>query len=63
MVYTVKLNTETLYSGTDLTYAKWRFQLSSQFNKNFTLTLRDNKQLLMMHGSDGLVMNKLDGGN
>jgi len=59
--YIVKRNTETLYNGTDLTHAKWRFQLSSQLNKNHTLTLRSDKQLLMMHSRNGLVLNKLSG--
>lgn len=59
-IYTVKRNTETLYNGTDLTHAKWRFQLSAQFNKNYTLTLRDGKQLIMMHSRQGLVLDKLN---
>lgn len=59
-IYTVKRNTETLYNGTDLTDAKWRFQLSAQFNKNYTLTLRDGKQLIMMHSREGLVLDKLN---
>jgi len=59
MTYTVKRNTETLYNGTDLVHAKWRFQLSSQMNSNHTLTLRSGKQLLMMHAGrsrGGLVL-------
>ena len=61
MTYTVKRNTETLYNGTDLVHAKWRFQLSSQLNKNHTLTLRSGNELLMMHsGSRGLVLDKLN---
>tara|TARA_Y100000310_G_scaffold44706_1_gene41741 strand:- start:275 stop:472 length:198 start_codon:yes stop_codon:yes gene_type:complete len=59
-LYTVKRNTETLYKGTDLVHAKWRFQLSSQLNKNHTLTLRADKQLLMMHSRQGLVLDKLN---
>lgn len=59
MTYTVKRNTEVLYNGTDLAKAKWRFQLSSQFNANHTLTLRSSNELLMMHSSRGLVVNKL----
>ena len=57
--YIVKRNTETLYNGTDLVHAKWRFQLSSQLNKNHTLTLRSGNKLLMMHSRNGLVLNKL----
>ena len=59
MTYTVKRNTETLYNGTDLVHAKWRFQLSSQMNKTATLTLRTGNKLLMMHSRNGLVLNKL----
>ena len=59
-LYTVKRNTETLFTGTDLAQAKWCFQLSSQFNKNHTLTLRADKQLLMMHSRQGLVLDKLN---
>jgi hypothetical protein len=59
MTYTVKRNTETLYNGTDLVHAKWRFQLSSQMNKNHTLTLRSGNKLLMMHSRNGLVLNEL----
>ena len=62
MTYTVKRNTETLYNGTDLVHAKWRFQLSSQMNQNATLTLSSGNQLLMMHSGrsrGGLVLNKL----
>jgi len=58
--YIVKRNTETLYNGTDLTHAKWRFQLSSQLNKNHTLTLRADKELLMMHSRRGLTLDKLN---
>ena len=73
--YIVKRNTETLYNGTDLTHAKWRFQLSSQLNKNHTLTLRSftptpqksglvgsMTELLMMHNGlrGGLVLDKLN---
>ena len=57
--YIVKRNTETLYNGTDLVHAKWRFQLSSQMNKTATLTLRSGNKLLMMHSRNGLVLNKL----
>jgi hypothetical protein len=59
MTYTVKRNTETLYNGTDLVHAKWRFQLSSQMNQNATLTLRSGNKLLMMHSRRGLVLNEL----
>ena len=62
MTYTVKRNTETLYNGTDLVHAKWRFQLSSQMNSNHTLTLYAGKQLLMQHSGrsrGALVLNKL----
>ncbi len=59
-IYTVKRNTDTLYNGTDLTHAKWRFQLTAQLNKNHTLTLRDGKQLIMMHSRQGLVLDKLN---
>ena len=62
MTYTVKRNTETLYNGTDLVHAKWRFQLSSQMNQNATLTLSTGNKLLMMHSGrsrGGLVLNKL----
>ena len=57
--YIVKRNTETLYNGTDLVHAKWRFQLSSQMNKTATLTLRSGNKLLMMHSRNGLVLNEL----
>ena len=62
MTYTVKRNTETLYNGTDLVHAKWRFQLSSQMNQNATLTLSSGNELLMMHSGrsrGGLVLDKL----
>ena len=62
MTYTVKRNTETLYNGTDLVRAKWRFQLSSQMNQNATLTLSSGNKLLMMHSGrsrGGLVLNEL----
>ena len=60
--YIVKRNTETLYNGTDLTHAKWRFQLSSQLNTNHTITLCSGNELLMMHGGSrgGLVLDKLN---